>query len=513
MQPTKTKVMENMPQNTQPVKQSLAISEYGGLHREETDQEEQEDQVKVESNNASPLFFQPIVPKPPPPSVAPLSVISTTPADMMISQHSVPPTPKPNYGKPPPLPTKPSSSPITTMIRPSIVELEEDVHLFVDDDVHFSEEHEQRKLPQPPPPTTASPLLPAPAPTHAAATTTAAEIAEAADKSKRRSHWETVRKNIKYRKGSIKALIGKDSDHLYHPNSYKRRASIEVDYASLRDSSKQLTGAVNFALAAIKAQSRGVKENTDEDGENKQKEAEDGVSLQNDQKSCDYTGQLLKRIGIAGMINIHIGFKRWASRSGIQRPLHFSRQLGKRMRRSSSVLSPLARETLQKATMSGMSQEARAKIKMRAVRAAAAGDITKRKKFLKSIALFQNFNEDTLNGIAKSLDYVVFIRGDIVIQQGQPGEKLFIIERGSVDVFVAEPGYDPSQQTPSEPGLPVVGRKVMRLSAGDPFGERALMQSKPRAASCVAVENTTCCKFSILISIQTCWRLKLQTDT
>ena len=163
--------------------------------------------------------------------------------------------------------------------------------------------------------------------------------------------------------------------------------------------------------------------------------------------------------------------------------------------------------------MSGMSQEARAKIKMRAVRAAAAGDITKRKKFLKSIALFQNFNEDTLNGIAKSLDYVVFIRGDIVIQQGQPGAKLFIIERGSVDVFVAEPGYDPSQQTPSEPGLPVVGRKVMRLSAGDPFGERALMQSKPRAASCVAVENTTCCKFSILISIQTCWRLKLQTDT
>ena len=122
----------------------------------------------------------------------------------------------------------------------------------------------------------------------------------------------------------------------------------------------------------------------------------------------------------------------------------------------------------------------------------AAGDITKRKKLLKSITLFQNFSEDILNSIAKSLEYCVFIRGDIVIEQGKQGEKLFIIERGSIDVFVMEPGYDPSQHAPTEPGLPVVGRKVMRLSSGDPFGERALMQSKPRAASCVAVENTTC---------------------
>jgi len=96
----------------------------------------------------------------------------------------------------------------------------------------------------------------------------------------------------------------------------------------------------------------------------------------------------------------------------------------------------------------------------------AAGDITKRKKLLKSITLFQNFSEDILNSIAKSLEYCVFIRGDIVIEQGKQGEKLFIIERGSIDVFFMKPGYDPSQHAPTEPGLPVVGRKLMRLSSG-----------------------------------------------
>ena len=86
----------------------------------------------------------------------------------------------------------------------------------------------------------------------------------------------------------------------------------------------------------------------------------------------------------------------------------------------------------------------------------------------------------------------MYIRGDIIIEQGAPGKKLFIIEKGSVDVFVMNDNYNPIEHQPTEPGLPTVGRKVIRLSAGDPFGERALMQSKPRSASCVAVENTTC---------------------
>jgi hypothetical protein len=80
----------------------------------------------------------------------------------------------------------------------------------------------------------------------------------------------------------------------------------------------------------------------------------------------------------------------------------------------------------------------------------------------------------TFLGIAKSLEYCVFIRGDIVIEQGKQGEKLFIIERGSIDVFVMEPGYDPSQHAPTEPGLPVVGRKVMRLSSGKYSSEESM---------------------------------------
>jgi CRP-like cAMP-binding protein len=253
---------------------------------------------------------------------------------------------------------------------------------------------------------------------------------------------------------------------------------------------------VSFALAALKESGKAAKrdDGNNDDDDDDEENTTVGVQLTNNQKVWDVTGELLKRIGIAGMINVQVSMKRWAKRAGIKRPLHFSRKLGSRMRRSSTILSPLARKTLDEASKTGkiLSSEARTKIKMRAVRAAAAGDLVKRKKFLKSIALFQNFSEAVLDGIAKSLDYVVFIRGDVIIEQGAPGLKLFIIEKGSVDIFVAEPGYDPSQHTPSEPGLPVVGRKVMRLSSGDPFGERALMQSKPRGATCVAVENTTC---------------------
>ena len=289
-----------------------------------------------------------------------------------------------------------------------------------------------------------------------------------------------------YNKGSIEALRGKDPAHLYHPHSYKKRSSIAIDYNILRESSNELKGAVTFALAAIK-DNKHVVEEEQEDDERMDKFAKDLKKS----KPWDITGELLNRIGIAGMINVQIAVKRWAKRSGIKRPLHFSRSLGDRLRRSSSILSPLARQTL-RGNGKMLSSVARAKIKMRAVRAAAAGDITKRKKFLKSIALFQNFNEDTLDGIAKSLDYIVFIRGDVVIEQGAPGQKLYIIEKGSVDVFVKDKDYDPAEHQPTEPGLPVVGRKVMRLSAGDPFGERALMQSKPRGATCVAVENTTC---------------------
>tara|TARA_B100000780_G_scaffold141944_1_gene99331 strand:+ start:145 stop:810 length:666 start_codon:yes stop_codon:yes gene_type:complete len=213
--------------------------------------------------------------------------------------------------------------------------------------------------------------------------------------------------NVHYRKGSIKALIGKDTDHLYHPKSYRRKSSIEVDYNALRDSSKQLKGAVNFALAAIKEQTtKGIKIKKDDKKKKKnnleRKNSDElGVQMEEDQKEWDITGLLLKRIGIAGMINVQISLKRWAKRSGITRPLHFSRQLGRRMRRSSSILSPLAKETLNRATQSGMSKEARAKIKLRAVRSSHASEITKRKKFLKSIALFQNFSEDILNGTLK----------------------------------------------------------------------------------------------------------------
>eukprot|EP01039_Chlorochromonas_danica_P003661 gene3662-4007_t len=65
--------------------------------------------------------------------------------------------------------------------------------------------------------------------------------------------------------------------------------------------------------------------------------------------------------------------------------------------------------------------------------------------------------------------------GTDIIRQGEEGDKLYLVDQGSVEVFVQ----------PKE-GEPV---KVQTCSEGDTFGQLALMYNAPRAATCRAVTN------------------------
>jgi len=73
-----------------------------------------------------------------------------------------------------------------------------------------------------------------------------------------------------------------------------------------------------------------------------------------------------------------------------------------------------------------------------------------------------------------------FAEGVNIINQGEPGECLYIIADGCVDIFVARPGAD-AQIAPGEKGF-----KVATWESGALFGELALMYDAPRAATVTA---------------------------
>lgn len=69
-----------------------------------------------------------------------------------------------------------------------------------------------------------------------------------------------------------------------------------------------------------------------------------------------------------------------------------------------------------------------------------------------------------------------FMANDYVCYEGQPGEEMYIILKGSVGVFITS----------------AIGTltQVATITAGSFFGEMAIFDSLPRSASCIALENT-----------------------
>jgi len=72
-------------------------------------------------------------------------------------------------------------------------------------------------------------------------------------------------------------------------------------------------------------------------------------------------------------------------------------------------------------------------------------------------------------------------RGDNVINQGDEGDRFYIVKDGHFDIFVARKGED------GQLGLPT---KVAEVGPGGVFGELALMYNAPRAATVSCVSDT-----------------------
>lgn len=98
--------------------------------------------------------------------------------------------------------------------------------------------------------------------------------------------------------------------------------------------------------------------------------------------------------------------------------------------------------------------------------------------------LFGHLDSQGLRDVINAFQPKEIPKGIDIIRQGDPGDCLYIIKEGNVDVFVARPG--PSGQiTPGDKGP-----KVTTLGSGALFGELALLYNTPRAATVTAASTT-----------------------
>ena len=95
------------------------------------------------------------------------------------------------------------------------------------------------------------------------------------------------------------------------------------------------------------------------------------------------------------------------------------------------------------------------------------------KKVITGTDLFLNLSPETKENLARGFRKISIPRNKIVIRQGEPGDSLYLVAKGSFSVLVTEDGEQ---------------KKVGEVKRGSCFGEGALITSEPRNATVVCNE-------------------------
>jgi CRP/FNR family transcriptional regulator, cyclic AMP receptor protein len=92
------------------------------------------------------------------------------------------------------------------------------------------------------------------------------------------------------------------------------------------------------------------------------------------------------------------------------------------------------------------------------------------------VSLFEGFAPADRVALAKAATLRTYRRGEIIVEQGQPGDAFYVIVKGRVAVAIVAPD----------------GREVVlnSLGEGEHFGEMALLDDAPRSASVIAQEKS-----------------------
>jgi uncharacterized membrane protein len=97
-------------------------------------------------------------------------------------------------------------------------------------------------------------------------------------------------------------------------------------------------------------------------------------------------------------------------------------------------------------------------------------------ELLKEVPLFQLLDDNERTELAAQLDVVRFKAGEVIFNYGEPGDAIFVVSSGEVEVFLKNDTGE---------------RLVLEIATrGDFFGELSLLDSGTRSASVMATEDT-----------------------
>src|SRR6267142_4616202 len=96
--------------------------------------------------------------------------------------------------------------------------------------------------------------------------------------------------------------------------------------------------------------------------------------------------------------------------------------------------------------------------------------------FLANIKMFELLNEDDRLALGKVVDELKLPEGHTLFQAGDPGDSLFIVRSGEIELFIKD----------------TAGQKIVLTTAGpgDMFGELAMLDTGPRTATALALNES-----------------------
>jgi CRP/FNR family cyclic AMP-dependent transcriptional regulator len=107
------------------------------------------------------------------------------------------------------------------------------------------------------------------------------------------------------------------------------------------------------------------------------------------------------------------------------------------------------------------------------------------KEFLQSHALFGGITDDDIKMISGLFKEEQFVEGDYIIKEGEDGDRLYFICKGSVEVL---------KQVQQAEGA--IQERLTVFGTGDTFGEMELIDIQRRSASVRAIEDVSALSLS-----------------